>query len=270
VRDGSASYPGNATTGMPQLVLYLRAGYYVHYYHPGAVGSYGSTLRTALRAGLDAFFAGPRSRDVTDANGETLAEAVTLIDSAEENARYLHVLKRLLSGYDSSWNAHRWMLVAVNNVYTVTFRGHQVPAFVSAVQADPSLIDSLYGFATRHLALLGTDRSYLTSNAGRELGRFLLQGAPAGGRPAGQELDHGGDRAALGRRGRDDGPLRQGPLLLLRHLRPAVPAGPGGAAGDPRLQPRHHRQGPADDVERTVRHLRQPARPGRLLPRHRP
>ncbi|GGP97096.1 collagenase [Streptomyces roseolilacinus] len=177
VRDGSASYPGNATTGMPQLVLYLRAGYYVHYYHPDAVGPYGSTLGTALRAGLDAFFASPRSRDVTDANGETLAEAVTLIDSAEENARYLHVLKRLLSGYDSSWNAHRWMLVAVNNVYTVTFRGHQVPAFVSAVQADPSLIDSLYGFATRHLALLGTDRSYLTSNAGRELGRFLQHAA---------------------------------------------------------------------------------------------
>ncbi|MFD7061263.1 M9 family metallopeptidase [Streptomyces sp. NPDC059906] len=177
LRDGSASYPGNASTGMPQLVLYLRAGYYVHYYNADTVGTYGSGLQTAIRAGLDAFFASPHSRDVGDANGETLSEAVTLIDSAEENARYIHVVKRLLADYDSSWNSSWWMLNAVNNVYTVTFRGHQVPAFVSAVQSDPGLLDALYGFAAGHLSLLGTDQSYLTSNAGRELGRFLQHSA---------------------------------------------------------------------------------------------
>ncbi|WP_328661080.1 collagenase [Streptomyces sp. NBC_00334] len=177
LRDGSASYPGDSSTGMPQLVLYLRAGYYVHYYNAGTVGSYGSALQSAVRAGLDAFFAAPRSRDVNDANGETLAEAVTLIDSAEENARYIPVLERLLAAYDSTWNSSWWMLNAVNNVYTVTFRGHQVPAFVAAVQSDPGLIDALYGFAAGHLSLLGTDQSYLTSNAGRELGRFLQHSA---------------------------------------------------------------------------------------------
>ncbi|MFF6995922.1 collagenase [Streptomyces sp. NPDC008313] len=173
LRDGSASYPGNASTGMPQLVLFLRAGYYVHWYYPSTVGTYGSTLKTAIRSGLDAFFASSHSRDVTDANGETLSEAVTLIDSAEENARYLYVVKRLLADYNSTWNTSWYMLNAVNNVYTVTFRGHQVPEFVSAVQADPSVIDALYGFASNHLSLLGTDQAYLTSNAGRELGRFL-------------------------------------------------------------------------------------------------
>ncbi|MEU5719238.1 collagenase [Streptomyces sp. NPDC020403] len=177
LRDGSASYPGNSSTGMPQLVLYLRAGYYVHYYNAGAVGAYGSTLQTAIRSGLDAFFANAHSRDVTDANGETLAEAVTLIDSAEENARYIYVVRRMLADYNSSWHASRWMLIAANNVYTVTFRGHQVPEFVTAVQSDPSLIDALYDFASSHLALLGTDQSYLTSNAGRELGRFLQHSA---------------------------------------------------------------------------------------------
>ncbi|MEV7831919.1 collagenase [Streptomyces subrutilus] len=173
LRDGSASYPGNSSTGMPQLVLYLRAGYYVHYYNAGTVGSYGSGLQTAIRAGLDAFFASAHSRDVTDANGETLSEAVTLIDSAEENARYIYVVKRMLADYNSSWNTSWGMLNAINNVYTVTFRGHQVPAFVTAVQSDPSLVDALYSFASGHVSLLGTDQSYLTSNAGRELGRFL-------------------------------------------------------------------------------------------------
>ncbi len=173
VRDASASYPGNASTGMPQLMLYLRAGYYVHYYNEATVGSYGSTLQTAIRSGLDGFFASSHSRDVNDANGEALAEAVTLIDSAEENARYIYVVKRMLTSYDSSWNSSWWMLNAVNNVYTVTFRGHQVPAFVTAVQSDPSLVDALYNFTNSHIALLGTDQSYLVSNAGRELGRFL-------------------------------------------------------------------------------------------------
>ncbi|MFI6858727.1 M9 family metallopeptidase [Streptomyces sp. NPDC050421] len=175
LRDGSAAYPGDSSTGMPQLVLFLRAGYYVQYYDPGTVGSYGAPLRTAIQGGLDAFFASAHSRDVTDANGETLAEAVTLIDSAEQNDRYLYVVKRLLAGYNSSYNSSWYMLNAVNNVYTVTFRGHQLPAFVSAVQADPSLLDSLAGFARGHLDLLGTDQSYLTSNAGRELGRFLQE-----------------------------------------------------------------------------------------------
>ncbi|MEV0782952.1 collagenase [Streptomyces sp. NPDC050423] len=177
LRDGSASYPGNSSTGMPQLVLYLRAGYYVHYYNTTAVGAYGSTLQTAIRSGLDAFFAGSHSRDVNDANGETLAEAVTLIDSAEENARYIYIVKQMLADYNSSWDTSWWMLNAVNNVYTVTFRGHQVPAFVTAVQSDPSLVDALYNFASSHLSLLGTDQSYLTSNAGRELGRFLQHSA---------------------------------------------------------------------------------------------
>ncbi|MFK0099735.1 M9 family metallopeptidase [Streptomyces sp. NPDC091040] len=175
LRDGSAAYPGDSSTDMPQLVLYLRAGYYVQYYDPGTVGSYGTALRTAIQGGLDAFFASAHSRDVTDANGETLAEAVILIDSAEQNARYLDVLKRLLAGYDASYNSSWYMLNAVNNVYTVTFRGHQLPAFVSAVEADPSLLDALAGFARDHLDLLGTDQSYLTSNAGRELARFLQE-----------------------------------------------------------------------------------------------
>ncbi|XLD97581.1 M9 family metallopeptidase [Streptomyces sp. 184] len=177
MRDGSSAYPGNSSTGMPQLVLYLRAGYYVHWYNESAVGPYGQSLKTAIRSGLDAFFASGHAFDVSDANGETLAEAVTLIDSAEENARYLHVVKRLLNGYNSSYDASWWMLNAVNSVYTVLFRGHQVPEFVSAVTADRSVLTTLYDFASAHTGLLGTDRGYLTSNAGRELGRFLQHSA---------------------------------------------------------------------------------------------
>ncbi|WP_018349940.1 collagenase [Longispora albida] len=177
LRDNGISYPGDNSTGTAQLVLYLRAGYFVHWYHPADVGTYGTALQTAIRSGLDSFFGNSRAFDVNDANGQTLAEAVTLIDSAEENARYIWVVKRMLTSYNSSYDAYWWMLAAVNNTYTVTFRGHQVPAFVSAVQADQSLLDTLHTFATSHLDMLGGDRGYLTANAGRELGRFLQHSA---------------------------------------------------------------------------------------------
>ncbi|MFI6801611.1 collagenase [Streptosporangium canum] len=173
LRDNAASYPGDNSTSTAQLVLYLRAGYYVQWYHPSTVGAYGPSLKTAIQSGLDGFFGNSRSSTVSDANGEILAEAVTLIDSAQENDRYLHVVKRLLNGYNSSYDASWWMLNAVNNVYTVLFRGHEVPAFVTLVKADPSIIDTLNSFALNHLNLLGTDRDYLTANAGREIGRFL-------------------------------------------------------------------------------------------------
>ncbi|MEH6420321.1 collagenase [Pseudomonas sp. CGJS7] len=166
------AYDGSNADSTLQLVLFLRAGYYVQYYD-SAVGTYGSVLRNAIRPALDAFAANANFGRVDNVHGEILAEYVTLIDSSTENARYLYVVKRLLDGYDNRYNAHYWMKVAVNNAYTITFRGHQDDAFRAAVQADHSIVETLYGFANRNFALLGGDNAYLVANAGRELGRFL-------------------------------------------------------------------------------------------------
>ncbi|QWP77944.1 collagenase [Lysobacter sp. K5869] len=166
------AYDGSNAGGTLQLVLFLRAGYYVQFYD-SAVGSYGAALRDAVRPALDAFAANANFGRIDDTHGEILAEYVTLIDSATENARYLYVVKRLLDSYDSRFDAFYWMKVAVNNAYTVTFRGHQDTAFRTLVQSDTSIVDTLYNFANRNFALLGTDRAYLVSNAGREMARFL-------------------------------------------------------------------------------------------------
>ncbi|MDH6577301.1 collagenase [Kitasatospora sp. MAP5-34] len=171
---GSAavSYPGDDSTGVWQLVLFLRAGYYVQYNNP-SVGSYDATLATATEGGLDAFFANAHSRDVTAANGNVLGDAVVLTDSANEQARYLNVDQQLLNGYDNSYNAIDSMVAAVNDVYTPLFRGHQNADFVAAVTADPSILTTLDSFAHNHLDLLGTANSFLDSNAGIELSRFI-------------------------------------------------------------------------------------------------
>ncbi|MFJ8631996.1 collagenase [Streptomyces sp. NPDC093568] len=166
-------YAGDNSAGVWQLVLFLRAGYYVQFNHPDDVGPYGTPLARNTVRGLDAFFARPHSRDVTAANGDVLGEVVILTDSADQQARYLRVYQRILKGYDSSYDAVLSMLAAVNAVHTPLWRGNWNPRYVSAVTADPSVVRTLHAFARDHLDLLGTDRAYLTSNAGMNLARYV-------------------------------------------------------------------------------------------------
>ncbi|MFO1252359.1 MAG: M9 family metallopeptidase N-terminal domain-containing protein [Inhella sp.] len=170
------SYAGNNNGAIQQLILYLRAGYFVQYYAPEVVGSYGSGLKTALRGALDALFGNAAIRQVNDANGGVLAEAVTLIDSATENARYLWVVRQLLDGYGADWNAYWGMKNAVNNAFTVLFRGHQNDDFQAVVQSDTSVLQALSNFANRNWGQLGGAEGYLVTNAARELARFLQYG----------------------------------------------------------------------------------------------
>ncbi|CAM5664319.1 collagenase [Streptomyces viridochromogenes] len=167
------TYGGDNASRISQLVLFLRAGYYVQYNHPDATGPYGPSLSAATTRGMDAFFARPRSRDVTTANGDVLREVVVLTDSAGRQARYLDVYQRILDDYDRSYDSLPSMLAAVNAVHTPLWRGNWNPAYVRAVIADRSVVRTLHTFALAHLDLLGTDRGYLTSNAGMNLARHV-------------------------------------------------------------------------------------------------
>ncbi|GHF54478.1 protease [Kitasatospora xanthocidica] len=185
LRDTAATYPGDDSTAAGELVLFLRAGYYVQWNHPDVVGTYGTTLQTAARGALDAFFAAPHSKDVTEANGATLAEAVTLIDSAQENARYTGVVKRLLTDYTPSWTGS--MAAAVANTKTVIERGFDLPAFTAALQADPSFATTVQSFVTRNSSQLnGSD---MVTGIGMELGNLVANTAlRAQGRPILKDL----------------------------------------------------------------------------------
>jgi microbial collagenase len=175
---GSAAttYPGDDSTSVWQLVLFLRAGYYVQYNDP-TVGAYGATLATAVEGALDTYVAGSHFLDVDAANGDVLGDVMILTDSANEQARYLNTFKRVLNAYNSSFDAFYSMDAAVNDVYTPLFRGHYNSAFVTAVTSDPSIIDTLDSFALNHVSLLGGANSYLDSNAGTEMARFVQHAA---------------------------------------------------------------------------------------------
>ncbi|MCP3102136.1 M9 family metallopeptidase [Myxococcus sp. K15C18031901] len=169
----AGTYPGTNTTQALQLILFLRAGYYVQYYQPDVVGSYGTALRNAIRPALGAFVANAHFTDVNDAHGAVLGEFVILIDSSSENARHLGTFKGLLTRFDEAARASWYMRNATNNVFTGLFRGHYNADFVTAVQADSSILDTLESFVARNESLLGTDDQYLPVNATRELARFL-------------------------------------------------------------------------------------------------
>ncbi|MEU6095135.1 collagenase [Streptomyces sp. NPDC047079] len=166
-------YGGDNSAGIWQLVLFLRAGYYVQFDNPSDTGPYGARLTAATARGLDAFFARRHAWDVTSANGDVLADVVILTDSADLQGRYLRAYRRLLSGYDASYDDVASMVAAVNDVYTPLWRGNWNTAYVSAVTADPRIIGTLHTFAVDHMNLLGTDRAYLDSNAGMSLARHV-------------------------------------------------------------------------------------------------
>ncbi|MFJ9691493.1 collagenase [Kitasatospora sp. NPDC101183] len=173
LRTTAATYPGDNSTGVQQLVLFLRAGYYVHYLYPDTVGKYDASLTDAVARGLDAFVASPHFADATDANAPVASEALVLTDSADLQGRYLATYRQVLNGYTSAYDSSRPLVKSVNDVFTPLFRGHQNPAFVSAVTADPGIIDTLDAFALNHRDLLGGANSFLASNAGVAMSRFV-------------------------------------------------------------------------------------------------
>ncbi|AZP13771.1 collagenase [Undibacterium parvum] len=170
----AASYNGTNSASTLQLVLFLRAGYYVNWYNSADTGVYGAKMKAAIVPAMDAFVNNGNFGLVNDVHGEVLSEFVTLVDSSSENAHFLTpVVKRLLNSYNPSYNVYWWMRGAVNNVFTVLFRAHQNDDFKALIATDTSIVDTLYNFVNANFAQLGGDNEYLVSNAGRELGRFL-------------------------------------------------------------------------------------------------
>lgn len=180
-------YPGNNGTSMLQLIMFLRAGYYVQWADPGAVGSYGTALRNAVRPALDAFVANAHFTDVNDGHGAVLAEFVTLIDSSAENAHQLQTgaLQGILDRYDGAAMAGMYyMKAATFNVFNTLFRGHQNDDFQAYVQtqAGSAITVTLRNFvADNKGADVGTSREYLVQAAGMELARFLQYPNGSGG-----------------------------------------------------------------------------------------
>ncbi|MEU0861237.1 M9 family metallopeptidase N-terminal domain-containing protein, partial [Streptomyces griseofuscus] len=63
ITSAAGSYTGDDSGGLYELMYFMRAGYYVQYGDPQDVGTYDSSLRTAIEKGFDALFAGSHAND---------------------------------------------------------------------------------------------------------------------------------------------------------------------------------------------------------------
>ena len=167
----AVSYDGTNSTNLQELYLFLRAGYFNKFYNPDQI-VWPSSVRTAMVGALDAFVANGHFFDGTDEHGAVLKEALISMDSAEEQARYVYVVKDWLGRWDSNYAASWYMRSAVNSLFVLLFRGHQQQAFRDVTAPDTALMVDLRDFATSTW-MVGSDAEFMAQNAGRELARFL-------------------------------------------------------------------------------------------------
>ena len=175
--DIAPDYGGDDSGGIRQLMMYLRAGYYLQFFYESDVGTFGPGLVDALRPALDAFIANAHFHDISDTHGRVLTEFVILIDSSLQNAYELDAVRDLLDSYGPDHAQYPNMLTAINQCFWVLYRGHQNTDFAQLVQgAGSGIIDTLSNFVYANQADLGGEHAYLVKNAGGELARFLLYG----------------------------------------------------------------------------------------------
>ena len=163
------SYIGTGSGELEALFLFIRAGYYVEFYHDGV--TFASWVKPAVKDAIDAFVKNSHFYDNNDAHGRVLSEVITTMDSSEQQGVYLPVVKQWLSRFDQSYASVRNMHRAINGVFTILYRGQWNANFKSLVQTDTALVQSLKEF-TKKSWLIGADAEYLMVNAAGELARL--------------------------------------------------------------------------------------------------
>ena len=186
------AYDGTNAANIVELFLFLRAGFFVAFFEGDQLDWAGSSrselpTRSLERASddadvaaaaarlLDAFRSNPRFYDETPEHSDVLWEAVTLMDGAGLQARYVPEAKAWLQRWRPALLEVEGLGSAINAFFVALFRGHFYPAFVDTTAADTELATVLREFAFGDW-MLGADAEYLVENAGRELARFTQYG----------------------------------------------------------------------------------------------
>ncbi|QFI36481.1 hypothetical protein FR932_00900 [Moritella marina ATCC 15381] len=175
-RSASALYKGRNEDGILNLVLFLRAGYYIQHYQKEAVGEYSDVIKQSSLLALTAFFSNVHVTDVSEEHGQVLSEVLTLVDSAGHNTHFIYIVKDMLGRFNHSWSDSRSMSLSVNSIFTILWRGQWADGFAEHLAIDNSVVDDLKIFIDQQDYLIGTSNEYLMNNAAKELGRMLNYG----------------------------------------------------------------------------------------------
>ncbi|UXI69782.1 M9 family metallopeptidase [Tahibacter amnicola] len=179
----AATYPGDNTHQMRQLVMFLRAGYYVQWQHRDEPGwAYTGALKSAAGNAIAAFGANSHFLDVNEGHGVILGEVITLIHSSHTFGQNVGLMRRLLDAYGPSFSG--WaMRNSITSAHNVLYNGRDDAEFQAAVRADPQIIVSLANLIINQRNDLGdpaagypetadAPRQYILIDSVRELTRF--------------------------------------------------------------------------------------------------
>ena len=171
-------YQGDNRDGLNQLLQFLRAGYYIQFYHPEDVGDYNEDLKRAIQSALDAFFSNNHFYTVSYGDHSAIMwEAITLVDSALEGLRYISKLSELLDLFDSDYQNTEEMDEVVSRVFLTYYRlsgyGYEPKdSYKQLLKKDPKVLERLVRF-TERFDLVGSDEEYLLPMAVWSLGLHL-------------------------------------------------------------------------------------------------
>lgn len=174
--------PGYNATNMAlvNLVLYLRAGYYVA--SSGTIPEPAASLKTSLRLPLARLIEGSALYQHNAAASTTAAEVLRLVTNMHDEAYFLPSMKTVItrftnrSGYPTAVEALKNYSASggLTGALTVLFRAHSDPAGVQLLQNDISYANALNAFIVNNKsALLGTGFAYQLNDAANENFRFM-------------------------------------------------------------------------------------------------
>lgn len=170
------SYAGGGNEDIQSFFLFLRAGFFVEFYNDNV--TFSASVTPSVKGSIDQFVDNQHFYDDNDAHGKTLGEVMITMDSAELQHEYLGVVKEWLSRWNESYASKWYMRSAVNNAFTLLYRGQWNPEFVTAVSSDTELVSDLSDFTMKSW-MLDSDAAFMINNAAAELGRLkLYNGAP--------------------------------------------------------------------------------------------
>ena len=168
------SYDGDDEL-LAKYYLYLRTGYYNHFYHAEEMDwlpDNETQVDQAMISALNAFIENPHFFDISREHALVLNEVLTATDNAEQQKYFLPVYKQYLKQFNQNRVDQESIAIAVNSIFVALFRGHQRSEFRQAVVEDFELIRILKNFALSDW-FLGTSVKWLAGNASLELARFL-------------------------------------------------------------------------------------------------
>ena len=169
VKTLSQNYQGGGDANIEAMFLFLRAGYFAEFYNDQI--TFAAWVTPAIKGAIDAFVNNSHFYDDNDAHGQTLSEVIITMDSSEQQDVYLPIITQWLNRWNESY-ATKWnMRNAVNNVFTLLFRGQWNNEFKAKIGTQTDLVAALRKFSTSNY-MIDSSAEFMLANAARELGRL--------------------------------------------------------------------------------------------------